>query len=160
MPRKDDDAIFGAVMEVAIGVPGFCAELETEQELQIYLRDYNEAERTVVSTWGVCNEVYDGGHWQLYINSTGAWPPESVAGFNRISHPHISVRVEKSLAVFLDWRTAVSTTRRRKVLRNVEEGNARFKDLDREFAKARECLFTVAQGRFARDRADQLGISE
>jgi hypothetical protein len=140
LSRADDDPFFAAVMEVAIDVFGFGPDLETDDERQTCLRDYNEAERTVVSTWSVYNEVYNGGFGQLYANSTGMWAPESVAAFRRIGSPPIP-----------DGEAAVSSARRRDFLKNNKEADAHFEDLNGEFVK-------VQFVRFARDPVDKLGI--
>jgi hypothetical protein len=157
MSASDDDAFLAAVMEVAMGCVAFGPEVETEKQLQAEMRGYSEAERIVASTWVVYNEIYNGGFWQLYGNSTGMWAPESVDGFQRIGLPEISALVEKSLAVFPDRKTAVSLTQRRKFLKSALE-EVRFQHLEREFGKL-EARFMPNWVRYARDHADELGVS-
>jgi hypothetical protein len=127
-------------MEVAIDVLGFGPVLKTDDELQTNLRDYNQAERTVVSTWSVYNEVYNGGFARPYANST-------VVAFRRVGSPPIP-----------DRKAAVSSARRRDFLKNNKEADAHFENLNGEFVGVADS-FTVPLVRFARDHADELGIS-
>jgi len=155
---RPDDAIFADLVELAIDNLGFGPEFETNDEVQAYLHEFNEAERTVVSTWGVYNEIYNGGFKQLYQNSAAIWAPESVAGFRRIGLGDISALVEELLTAFPDWKTAVSRAWRWEFLKNNPKAETLFYGLDEKFC-VDDNTFQAALVKFARGHTEQLGIS-